>query len=259
MFDLHIHSTYSDGQASLKDMIETAIGLGLGTFGAADHLTHNPVEVKKGSGPIAFYEMEDYFNALKDAKEEYKEKINILASVEMNYYGNDFLTCYNELMKYNPDYVLCSVHSLTDEINPWTINNFPDYKYQFVFDYLQKCIDVVNTGVLDILGHFNCYLVAGEMDESPYYKMFDELAEVCYKNNTCLEFDTAVFKESINCDPYIFKKCEDLGVSVVVDSDAHEISTLFYKFDEAFEYFKKNNINLVPISQFTKNEILREL
>ena len=42
MFDLHMHTTWSDGKNTPEEMIEEAIRLGLETVGISDHSSGDP-------------------------------------------------------------------------------------------------------------------------------------------------------------------------------------------------------------------------
>ncbi len=68
--DLHLHSNYSDGENSLREMIETGINLGIEELGFTDH-------VWKSSDWT-----DQYIEELEALKEEYTSKIKIFTGVE---------------------------------------------------------------------------------------------------------------------------------------------------------------------------------
>lgn len=238
IYELHNHTTFSDGKGSPEQMIEKAIELGYKTIGITDHICNAADGHKTAHFHISFAELPDYANTLNTLKEKYRSKINLLWSVELDYYNYSYMPIYNELKKYRPDYYLGSVHSLNNGINPWSdFSDFTDDEFtEFAVNMVKKDIDFVKTGTLDILGHFDAFkFYHGIKDESVLYPLYDELALALKENNTALEFNTGYGKEFV-FDPYIFEKCKEYNIKVMLGSDAHEIDDLSRNFEEAVKY-----------------------
>ena len=80
-FNLHTHSTYSDGKSLMEETVEEAIRQGLHTIGFSDH-SNVPF---KSRVSIPNDKVEEYINHLKGLKIKYLDKIDILSSMEMEF------------------------------------------------------------------------------------------------------------------------------------------------------------------------------
>lgn len=249
MFELHTHTNISDGTNTPEEMIEKAIELNYSTYGISDHFTSNADGTKSFEAGLGFDELEGYFKRINSLKEIYKDKINILASVEMDYFNDSFDACVKALLKHNPDYVLCSIHHGNKELNAWQIK---EYNVEIMSEFIKRGIDCASTGKVDILGHFNSFatLFRG-IDERPFYKLYDELAEALKDTNTALELNTSIRVDFDN-DPYIWKKCKEYDIPVIVNSDAHNLDMLSFQFNEAFKYLDEIGVRFFKLTDINK-------
>ena len=75
-FNLHTHSTYSDGKCPMEETIEEAVKQGLHTLGFSDH-SMVPFE---SNVSIQNDKVDEYVSHLKELKTQYSDKITILSS-----------------------------------------------------------------------------------------------------------------------------------------------------------------------------------
>ena len=104
--DFHCHTTFVDGKSTPEEMVLAAIEKGMHTLGVSEH-AHVPFD------PHCSLSLDDtpmYREEIKRLKEKYKDRINLLCGIEMDYYSVDDPLAY--------DYVIGSVHYLKvgDEI-----------------------------------------------------------------------------------------------------------------------------------------------
>ncbi len=247
MFELHIHTTFSDGKNTPEEIIEKAIELNYSTIGISDHITASGDGVPDTDHCLGFDDFDNYFKTIRELKEKYKDKINVLVSGEMDYKTGHYMSVYNELIKYNPDYILTSVHSVSDEWTVWTVADKPQVWDDFAYQFVKKDIELVNTGTLDILGHFDIFKEHAKVNEEKLYPLYDELAEALYKNKTALELNTMnALGPCYVFNSYLFEKCKEYNIPTVVASDAHMTSQLSLNFDDAFDKIKKGGYILPP-------------
>ena len=256
MFELHIHTTFSDGKNTPEDIIEKAIELNYSTIGISDHITADGSGIPDTDHCLGFDDFENYFKTIRDLKEKYKDKINVLVSGELDYKAEGYMSVYNEFVKYKPDYILTSVHSINQTQNVWSVADKPQVWEAFAYEFVKLDIDLVNTGTLDILGHFDIFKEHATVNEEKLYPLYDELAEALYKHNVALELNTMnALGPCYVFNSYLFEKCKDYNIPVVVASDAHMISRLHLNFDDAFDRIKKGGYPLPPkgfIEKFKK-------
>ena len=83
MKDLHVHTTYCDGKDTSEEMVKEAIEKGLTTLGFSVH-SYMDFDL---SYCIKKERIEDYRNEINSLKEKYKDKIEILCGVELDYFS----------------------------------------------------------------------------------------------------------------------------------------------------------------------------
>ena len=96
MFDLHMHTVFSDGKNTAEEMVQQAIRLGLDTVGISDHSSGDPCGMKLEENRI-------YKAEIARLKEKYAGQIRVLCGLERDFLTDDF-TDY--------DYTIGSVHWL---------------------------------------------------------------------------------------------------------------------------------------------------
>ena len=96
MFDLHMHTVWSDGKNTPEEMVQEAIRKGLETVGISDHSSGDPCGMKLEDS--AAYKAE-----IARLKEKYAGQTRVLCGMERDFMTDDF-TEY--------DYTIGSVHWL---------------------------------------------------------------------------------------------------------------------------------------------------
>ena len=99
-FDLHMHTTYCDGNSSAEEMVLSAIEKGLSAVGISGHsfTPHDPSYCMSRKGTL------EYIEEIRELKEKYADRITVLLGLEKDYYAD------TDMMPY--DYWLGSVHYL---------------------------------------------------------------------------------------------------------------------------------------------------
>ncbi|MBD3808879.1 MAG: histidinol-phosphatase, partial [Epsilonproteobacteria bacterium] len=150
--DLHNHTTFCNhAQGSIEEYIQKAIELGIDIYGFSEHA---PMDFDEGYR-LRFEDMQKYENLVLDAKEKYKNKIDILLGYEV-----DFLPRHidERVLSRKVDYMIGSVHF----INEWGFDNpefIGGYKtrdideiWQIYFDAIEE---MAKSGLFDIVGHLD--------------------------------------------------------------------------------------------------------
>ena len=163
MYDLHMHSTYSDGKNTPEEMIRAAIDLGLDCVGISHH-SNTPGDDcgMTPEGTIA------YRAEMAELKKKYTGKIKVLCGLERDYYSADSL---------NYDYVIGSVHFVRfpggSQVHvDWTAdiqrNGVKTVLggdwYAFAEAYYERVSHVVEVTKCDIIGHFDLLSKFWEQD-----------------------------------------------------------------------------------------------
>ena len=106
MENLHSHSEFCDGRASMAEIAASAFEAGFNTWGTSPH---SPICCPSGANMKAS-DMDAYLMESSRLKEEYKGRMRILTGMEIDYVSDSFGP-HNEYFRNLPlDYRIGSVH-----------------------------------------------------------------------------------------------------------------------------------------------------
>ena len=263
MFNFHSH-TYMcrHAQNTPKEMVLEAIKRGFSSIGISEHYGKFPDGRWYGH---SLFDAEQYFSECKEAKEKYGDKIDVKIGVEMDFRPDNCKEIYEEIMAYEPDYIMGSLHFHNDF---YFSGGFGDYKGkspleldEIIRDYLETVIIMVNTGYVNNLNHFDLYKKFYELpDESVYYPYYKKIAEGLRDHNMSMEFNThycegeCLYKN----DPefYMLNLAKEYDIPVIVSADAHSKELLSDKFEYAFKLLKE--IGIKTTCRFDKCKVIKE-
>lgn len=240
--DLHVHSNYSDGADSVRDIVEAAIEKGLKKLCITDHSYTDFDQsycIKKEAVP-------SYISEISALKYEYKDKIELMCGIELDYHSDADTSDF--------DFVIGSVHYIKIDDNYIPVDESADILVKAVekyFDgdfyslielYYDTVADVVNKTKCDLVGHFDLITKFSEISElfdtcniryiNAYKKAVDKLIE----HNVPFEINTGAISRGYRTTPYPSKDIIDYikskGGKLVLSSDSHSKDTLCYKFNE---------------------------
>ena len=242
--DLHTHSFYSfDGKpnASPDHIAEAAIAAGLSHIAVTDHCDidcelaglYPPLDRKRA------------FAALAEAKEKYRDRINILIGIELGQAHH----CPNEaravLAECPYDIVLGSLHNLEGERDFFffdfaTVDND---EVRALFDRViaeeTELCDFEGIHILTHLTYIDRYLHrAGKtLDITPHKDALCRLLEKVVQKGLTLELNTSCLGEDLGMPtPEILLLYRSLGgTRVSLGSDGHSPECITQHFEKGFE------------------------
>lgn len=245
MYDFHIHSVFSiDGRYSMEDFAKKALGQNMKCICFTDHID---LEVTKNRVDIGF-SPSDYFKKAKETKYNYKDRIDILAGVEIGF-KPELKERYDKLIRNNPfDFVLLSIHSIgLEDIHKdnFTHNKSPLDALNLYYDYMYQCIENYNN--YDVLGHidyidryFKCPGLLPSFKE--YSNKVEKILKHVIATEKGIEINTAGLRyglEYFHPKADILKLYKELGGEIVtVGSDAHTPEHINYEFESAKKFLK---------------------
>ena len=164
MFDLHMHTIFSDGRNTPEEMVQEAVRQGLETVGISDHSSGDPCGMKMETVP-------EYKAEIKRLKEKYAGRIRVLCGLE-----RDFLT--DDFSEY--DYTIGSVHWLpmpdghhvsidwtAEKLREGADRYFGGDMYALAEAYYETEARVADVTKCDIIGHFD--LVTKFIEKDPAF------------------------------------------------------------------------------------------
>jgi len=220
--DLHNHTPLCNhAQGEIDDYINAAIKSGDSYFGFSDHA---PMDFDP-KYRMKFSEMQNYERDVLNAKEKYKDKIEILLGYEVDYLKNHM---DKRVLNANVDYLIGSVHFLEG----WGFDN-PEFigrwETQDIDEIWQKYFDTIeemaNSRLFDIVGHLDLIKVFKFMPKGNINKMAENALIAIKKAGMVLELNMSGYRKPVHeayPSPSLVKQAYEFGIPITFASDAHE-------------------------------------
>lgn len=240
--DYHVHTTFSDGAFSPREMVEAALARGLDAIGFSDH-SHTAFDP---SWCMACGRAAEYRETVRALADEYCGRIRVLCGVEQDYYSEEPAAEY--------DYVIGSVHYLrvveeyvpVDEGSSYLRDAARKYfggdVYALPELYFKTVADVVRKTGADIIGHFDLIACGNERDplfderHPRYVAAWKAAADVLLAAGKPFEINLRAVYRGDRSVPYptpeIVQYLAKRGAKFVFSGDAHDKAGLAFDFDE---------------------------
>ena len=228
--DLHVHSTWSDGQNTIAEMAHAAAAKGYQYLALSDHSPRlrvaggvTPEDLKKKKK-----EVDDLNAGMKDFYVLFGTEVEIDSAGNLDY-NNTILSAF--------DFVIAAIHS----------------GFEQSFGQLTKrLVKVCQNKYVHAIAHpTGVHLGKRE----PYHFDFQEVCKAAVDNNVCLEINAFPIRLDLNgANVYHARK---YGVKFVVDTDAHRVEHMdFMKFGVTTArrgwLTKKDVLNTLSYSELMK-------
>ncbi len=227
--DLHIHSNYTDGKASIEDMALKAFKKGYEYIAITDHSKH--LSVANGL---------DEKRILKEWEEidKLNEKLNIriLKGIECDILEDGSLDLPNSVLK-ELDVVLGAVH--------FKFNLSKKEQTKRVIKAIKNpYLNIIAHPTGRVIGHRNAYLID-----------MDEIFKVCKEEGVFLEINSQ--PERLDLNDILIKTAKEIGCKFSISTDSHDIDSLDfmeYGVNQARRGWaeKEDVINTINLSDLIK-------
>jgi len=256
--DLHMHTTFSDGENTPEEMLEAALKKGLSVIGISDH----SYTFFDESYCMPRYKIKDYRKTVNDLKKRCPCELTLLLGIEQDYYSEEPTDGY--------DYVIGSVHYVRiplEDRDPALVlagcfackgfiyipvDETPDIlkaaaELYFGGDiislaelYFSTVSDIPEKTDADIIGHFDLISKFNEdenlfsFDDPRYTAAWKAACDKLVSYDVLFEINSgAVAKGYRSCAypaPQIAKYITSLGGRFILSSDAHDAEHIAYRF-----------------------------
>ena len=245
--DLHTHSVFDDGSATLEQMVRAAVKMGLSAIGLS---CHSPIDNEDWTVPPA--KMQDFLQESARLKEKYREKIRVYCGIEFDLCSKVTLSCF--------DYVIGSLHSTVTPAGSF----YADYSAEIAKDgidrffagdadaaaeaYFAQYRAAAENPAIDIVGHFDLITKFDEQGriydaESPRYQAAARAAlRELVNAGKIFEINSGAISRGYRTDPYPARNLLDylrsIGGKICLTSDAHSVKGVGYAFRQSLELAK---------------------
>ncbi len=250
--DYHIHTSYCDGRNSPEEIVLSAIEKGMTEIGFSGH-SYVPFDLDCCMTPE---DTEKYVREIRDLKVKYKDSINILCGIEMDYYSEQDPSVF--------DYCIGSVHYLLVDNKFISVDESPERLIDAINRYFHgdalslaelyfnTVSDVVSKTNCDIIGHFDLITkfnqnnVIFDTSDERYINSWKNAVDKLVLKNKPFEINTGAISRGYTDFPYpsldIIEYIISKGGKFVMSSDSHKKETLCFMFEEFYGLAKNNLI-----------------
>ena len=230
--DLHNHTTRCNhAEGSVDEYVEKAILEEIDIFGFSDHAPMNYDTLYR----MSFDEMNAYENDIKNAKEKYANKIEILLGYEV-----DYLPGYMDerVLNANVDYLIGSVHFIDKWgfDNPEFIGRYEGADIDAIWqEYFNLVESMAKTGLFNIVGHLDLIKVFKFLPKKDIRLIAKNALNAIKKSGMAIEINSAGYRKPIG-EAYpsreLLEMAYERDIPITFGSDAHKPEQVGYKKDD---------------------------
>ena len=254
--DLHNHTSLCNhAEGSIQEYIERAIQNKTKYFGFSDHA---PMEFDP-KYRMDFSQMKQYEKDVLDAKEFYKDKIEILLGYEV-----DYLDGYMDkrVLDADVDYLIGSVHF----IDKWGFDNpefIGKYEEMDIDEIWQKYFDSIEnmakSKLFDIVGHIDLIKVFKYLPNRSIAQIAKDALVAIKESNMVVELNAAGFRKPIG-EAYPSQELLDeiykLGIPITFASDAHTPDQVGFSSDKIVKMAKDAGYTKCAVFKNRKRQLI---
>ena len=160
--DGHVHTLYSDGTASVEQMVQAAIDSGLSAVAITDHM---PLPVPRRY-TMAIERLPSYRREVRTVQTDYRDRIRVYLGLEMEYLPSEAAWC-RDIAAMGWDRRIGSVHRIKVKNDVFLVNGnraefdqalghgFDGRIRRLVEAYFDALGDLVASGLFDVVGHLD--------------------------------------------------------------------------------------------------------
>ncbi len=259
--NFHTHCSYCDGRNTLEENIQRAIADGMQILGFSSHSTWP----RPFNDSISTENFDNYCTNLEFFKMKYSEQLDIRSGFEADYIPGICRPDFFAYKKFNPDYLIGSVHylyngeeELTDILAvDWSAEKLMEGLKRLYDDDVNKLIGHYFSTQREMLANCNFSIIAHPdlirkfndrihfFDETDrfYRNELQETARAISHAGVICEINTGAMARGYQKTPYpseyFLYFLHEFNVPVMINSDAHNCEHLTYAFDQALALVKK--------------------
>ena len=197
--DLHVHSLWSDGQASISDIVRASEKIGYEYVVISDHTVGLGI-----ANGLDEKELEARQKEIETVQKAHPQ-IKILSSVEVNIKANGDLDIKDWMLE-KLDIVTASVHT-----------SF----YQEKSVMTDRVIKAISHPDVDIIGHPSGRIIG---QREPYEVDWPKVFRACSEKKTALEI--SAFPNRLDLTDVLCHEAKKYGVKFAISTDAHQLHHL---------------------------------
>lgn len=197
---LHVHSTWSDGQNTIRELVEACIARGYHYLGITDHS-----KVAAYAGGLTEESLRRQRDEIDRLNEEYAGRLYILRGTECDILKDGTLDYADEVLA-ELDFVVASIHS--------NFNLSPE-------EQTQRMLRAIANPHVDIIGHPTGRILLGRVG---YTLDMEAVIDAAIEHGVCIEINA--HPSRLDMDWRFVKRARDKGMKIPINPDAHILAGL---------------------------------
>jgi len=252
--DYHMHTVYSDGKATIAEMVESAIQKGMDQITFTDHM---PLPWDNNYA-MRIDDIEKYKQEIDLAKKNNLGKIKINEGLEFEFLPT-FMPWIQSIINKGWDYKILSVHNIYKNNQPLDINgsaaDFSILLENFDHDIKAVCLkyyNIIQTGVqsgwFDTVGHLDVIKKHNSnqqyFDErAPWYRSIVlETLDIIKTQGMKMEVNMSGLNDPVKVQhpsKWIIQEAEKRKIPMVLSSDSHNSDAIGQNFNTIEQLLQK--------------------
>lgn len=235
--NFHTHTTFSDGDNTVEEVVLYAIEKGFGSLGISDH-GFTPFDTS-----YCLTDTIEYVNNINRLKAKYSGKIELYLGLEEDAFAKSDRALF--------DYIIGSCHYVFkdgvyhpvdsgEERFKEVLSAFDNSPIAFAENYYSNFVNYIKSRKPDIIGHFDLITKFEEslplfLNNDDYKKLSEKFLLEALKTNSIFEINTGAISRGYRKTPYpsehLLYTLKKQGGKVMLSSDSHNKNTLDYEFE----------------------------
>jgi DNA polymerase (family 10) len=195
---LHAHSTWSDGQNTIREMAEACMARGYSYLGLTDHS-----KAAAYAGGLNEDNLRRQWEEIDALNEEFAGRFRILKGSECDILRDGALDFSDEILA-QLDFVVASIHS--------NFNLPPE-------EQTKRMLNAIANPYVDIIGHPTGRILLGR---AGYTLDMEAIIEAAAAHGTCIEINSDPSR--LDLDWRLVRKARDKGIKIPLGPDAHTLA-----------------------------------
>ena len=198
--DLHMHSTWSDGKHTIREMVNACMRRDLRTIAITDH--SRSLGIANG---LSIERLLAQAEEVRRLNEELGDDIQVLAGTEMDIKADGSLDYPDDILA-QMDFVIASLHSGLQQKRP---------------QVTERLLNAIRNPHVDMIGHPSARQFPNreEVDAD-----WDAVLAAAKEHDTILEINANPLR--LDLKPELARLAKDSGVLLAINTDAHQIAHL---------------------------------
>src|SRR6266436_222016 len=197
---LHVHSTWSDGQNTIREMAEACIARGFAYLGITDHS-----KTAAYAGGLNEQDLRRQHAEIDSLNQEYAGRLRILKGTECDILKDGSLDFPDDVLA-SLDFVVASIHS--------QFNLSPQ-------EQTQRMLRAIANPYVDIIGHPTGRIL---LTRDGYTLDIEAMIDAAAAHGVCIEINASPSR--LDLDWHYLHRARDKGIKIPINPDAHVLAGL---------------------------------